>query len=156
MNHVHRAYSGNLGNFRSDFAKHLLVIGLIKSYFTLERELYLYQRDIVSCTEIETELANNGADAERLAKAKAVSNDAREAYERKKREFVMMKQDISDLIDKVNDITSRTLLKVRILERKKSAEAAKIIHYSTATTTRLYMVALTELDRLYQNQNEHK
>ena len=145
-----RPYSGNLGKFRSDFAKPLLVMNLIKRYFTLEKELPLYKRDIVSCGEIEAELANAGANADRLTKARYASDNARVAYEMKKQELTLMKQDISDLIDKVDDITLRTLLKVRILERKTSSAAATTIHYSTSATTKMYMVAITELDTIYK------
>lgn len=154
MEHKNRAYSGNLGRFRSDFAKPLLVMTLIKKYFTLEKELPLYQRDIASCVEIETELGNAGANADRLTKAREASDNARAAYEMKKQGFIMMKQDISDLIDKVDDITLRTLLKARILERKTSSAAASTIHYSTSATTKMYMSAITELDIIYRNESK--
>lgn len=153
MEHKNRAYSGNLGKFRSDFAKPLLVMTLIKKYFTLEKELPLYQRDIASCNEIEKELSNAGANADRLTKAREASDNARAAYEMKKQGFIMMKQDISDLIDKVDDITLRTLLKARILERKTSSAAASTIHYSTSATTKMYMSAITELDIIYRNES---
>lgn len=154
MEHKNRAYSGNLGKFRSGFTKPLFVMNLIKKYFTLEKELPLYQRNIASCVEIETELENAGANADRLTKAREASDNARAAYAKKKQGFIMMKQDISDLIDKVNDITLRTLLKARILERKTSSAAASTIHYSTSATTKMYMTAITELDIIYRN--EHK
>lgn len=154
MEHKNRAYSGNLGKFRSDFGKPLLVMNLIKKYFTLEKELPLYLRDITSCAEIETELSNAGAGTERLTKARAASDNARIAYERKKQEFAVMKQNISLLIDKVDDITFRTLLKCRILERKTSSAAASTIHYSTSATTKMYMSAITELDIIYRNESK--
>lgn len=157
MEQNRKLYSGNLGKFRNNTAKRLLVMDVIKKYFTLEKELPLYQRDIASCNEIEKELAAAHANAERLAKAKAASDNAEEVYFRKKREFIEMKQDVSELIDNVSDIKFRTLLKARILERKTNNIVASLIHYSGSATSKMYMPAIQELEKTYrQSMNENE